>query len=168
MKKKYVIGIIIGLVIVSGVAISLLLTGPHMDNAGYLRTYETRAMLPPIHSVPIEKPAGFPSISEKNPLENTPANFNRGKIYYDYYCVFCHGINLDGNGPVGKSYIPKPADLKVDSILNKSDGQYLKNMITGTGHSPVLERVIPDKYWWYLVLYVKNFRDSSDISDKKH
>jgi hypothetical protein len=168
MKKKYVIGILIILIIVMGVAVSLLLTGPHMDNADYIRTYESEQMLPPPRSVPVEIPPELPSADEKNSLDNTPENFNKGKIYYDYYCMFCHGNNLDGNGPVGESYVPKPAELKVDSIRNRTDGQLVRDMITGTGHYPVLERVIPDKYWWYLVLYVKNFRDTTDISDKKH
>jgi hypothetical protein len=36
-----------------------------------------------------------------------------------------------------------------------SDGQLLLGMLTGTGHDPVLRRVVPEKAWWYLVLYVQ-------------
>jgi hypothetical protein len=31
----------------------------------------------------------------------------------------------------------------------------LYSMLTGTGHAPMLERIIPAEYRWYLVLYVR-------------
>ena len=165
MKKKYIIAIGIILLVVLGVAISLLFTGPHMENAECLRTFEKSELLPPPHSIPTEKLTELPADNENNPLENTPENFNKGKVYYSYYCVFCHGIDLDGNGPVGKSYIPKPADLRIDKIKNEPDGQMVKNMLTGIGHTPVLERVVPYKFWWYIALYVKNYKSETTLSD---
>jgi len=161
MKKKYIIGL--GIVILIGLAVSayLLFTGPHMENQENLRTFEKSELLPPPHSVPVESIPELPDAGEVNPLQNTPENFNRGRVYYNYYCVFCHGEYHDGDGPVGKSYIPKPADLNKDSIKGMKDAQLVKSMLTGVGHSPVLERVIPYKYWWYLSLYVKNYNGIS-------
>ncbi len=160
MKKKYIIGL--GILIVIGLAASayLLFTGPHMENQENLRTFEKSEMLPPPHSIPVEKAPELPAMDESNPLQNNPENFNRGRVYYNYYCVFCHGEYHDGNGPVGKSYIPKPADLRADSIKNMRDAELIRKMLTGIGHTPVLERVIPYKYWWYLGLYIKNFKDN--------
>ncbi len=167
MKRKYII--LLGIAIVIGLAVSayLLFTGPHMENQENLRTFEKSELLPPPHSVPVEKIPGLPAIGELNPLKNTPENFNRGRVYYNYYCVFCHGEYSDGNGPVGKSYIPKPADLNTDSIKSMKDAQLVKNMLTGIGHTPVLERVIPYKYWWYLCLYVKNYNGKSSEASPK-
>jgi cytochrome c1 len=63
-------------------------------------------------------------------------NYARGKIYYGYYCSFCHGDKGDGFGPVGYSYNPVPADLHTAKIQSMSDGELLYAMLTGTGHAP--------------------------------
>jgi len=47
------------------------------------------------------------------------------------------------------------------SVGEKSDGEILYAMLTGTGHEPVLQRVVPPPYRWYLVLYVRQFNDSN-------
>ncbi len=167
MKKKYIIGL--GAVIAIGLAVSayLLFTGPHMEHQENLRTFEKSEMLPPPHSVTVEVPPELPAMGDTNPLKNTPENFNRGRVYYNYYCVFCHGEYHDGNGPVGKSYIPKPSNLMADSIKRMQDAELVENMLTGIGHTPVLESVVPYKYWWYLSLYVKNIKggESSELKD---
>jgi len=165
MKKKYIIGLGIVVIIVLAAAAYLLFTGPHMEQQENLRTFEKSEMLPPPNSVPVEKFPTLPAVNESNRLKNTPENFERGRVYYNYYCVFCHGVGLDGNGPVGKSYVPKPADLRADTIKNQADGRLVNNMLTGVGHTPVLQRVIPYKYWWYLCLYVKNFQYNKSPSD---
>ncbi len=171
MKKKYIIGLVIAVVIGLAVSAYLLFTGPHMENQENLRTFEKSELLPPPRSVPVEKLAELPALDESNPLKNTPENFNRGRVYYNYYCVFCHGEYHDGNGPVGKSYIPKPADLRTDTIKNMQDAKLVKSMLTGIGHTPVLESIIPYKYWWYLCLYVKNIQKNTSAEpshDNEH
>jgi mono/diheme cytochrome c family protein len=90
-----------------------------------------------------------------NPLDANEQNIAKGKIYYGYYCAFCHGQNGDGFGPVGFSYNPVPSDLRTAKVKSMNDGQLLYSMLTGTGHAPVLERTIPSECWWYLVLYVR-------------
>jgi mono/diheme cytochrome c family protein len=90
-----------------------------------------------------------------NPVASTLGNIAKGKVYYGYYCVFCHGDKGDGFGPVGYSYVPVPADLRNQKIRSMADGQVLNSMLTGTGHAPMLQRIIPSEYWWYIVLYVR-------------
>ena len=38
-----------------------------------------------------------------------------------------------------------------------SDGQLFQAMLTGPGHQPVLERVVPPEHRPYLVLYVRQY-----------
>ena len=53
----------------------------------------------------------------KNPLPERQDVRDRGRVYYNYYCVFCHGDNGQGDGPVGYSYMPAPTDLHAPKIV---------------------------------------------------
>lgn len=91
----------------------------------------------------------------KNPIPFTKENCSKGKVYYGYYCAFCHGDKGDGSGPVGYSYVPAPSDLRTSKVQSQSDGLLLVSMLTGTGHSPMLERIVLPEYRWYIVLYLR-------------
>ncbi len=97
-----------------------------------------------------------------NPRDANEGNIAKGKVYYGYYCVFCHGDKGDGFGPVGYSYIPVPSDLRSPKVRAMSDGEVLYSMLTGTGHAPMLQRIIPSEYWWYLVLYTRQFGNTDN------
>jgi mono/diheme cytochrome c family protein len=131
----------------------LLFTGPRMKHQPSLKTFKALPRLPSPESVPLNSTAytanaTFPDATKKN-LES-------GKVYYGYYCIFCHGGDSKGNGQVGISYVPKPANLTTDSIRKFSNEHFLWAMLNGAGHSPVLERVISPEYRGYIVVYVKN------------
>jgi mono/diheme cytochrome c family protein len=85
----------------------------------------------------------------------TEKNMSRGKTYYNYYCVFCHGEQGEGHGPVGRSYVPKPADLGADSIRNQGKEELYKSIFTGPGHEPVLDRVVSKEHRKYIMMYVQ-------------
>ncbi|HEY3307196.1 MAG TPA: hypothetical protein VGJ93_01960 [Desulfuromonadaceae bacterium] len=138
----------------------VLYNGPRMTVQPHLRSFQ--AVLPnlPAETTPVQIPEKLPSVAQaskiRNPLKGTSGNLHRGKVYYHYYCVFCHGENGDGHGPVGQSYLPTPADLRSVKINNYQDGQLLRAMLTGIGHEPVLERVVPPQHRWFVVLYVRS------------
>ena len=94
----------------------------------------------------------------KNPLQASAGNLAAGRVYYQYYCVFCHGDSGAGDGPVGDSYTPKPADLRSKRTAGYSDGNLLRAMLTGVGHEPVLERVVAPGHRWHLVLFVRSLQ----------
>ena len=142
----------------------VLVTGPRMITQPNVRPYQVEVPRLPDGVVPVDS-TGSPS-SEKapaeaeaakmvNPLPATEDNVARGKVYYQYYCTFCHGEKGDGNGPVGQSYVPKPSDLRDSKVQAYSDGTILRAMLTGEGHDPVLERVTPPEHRWPLVLYIR-------------
>lgn len=135
------------------VIVWLLFSGPRMRNQPSLRAFETQANLPPEHSV-IYSP-GKADAENPDLIENSETSFSNGKTYYGYYCIFCHGTLGDGNGPVGQSFVPKPADLSNDSIRAYNFNQLYKAAFTGTGHDPVLERVVPEEFRPYILLYVR-------------
>ena len=147
---------------------------PRMRVQPLIKPYQAQMPLPPEGSVSIEpayEPLPTTRQTEKlvNPLAATPENIAAGRTYYGYYCQACHGENADGQGPVGESYLPVPINLRSARVPGMSDGQLLRGMLTGPGHSPlradpqeqrpVLEYVVLPEYRWYLVLYVRSLKD---------
>jgi len=170
MKPAVKLGIALGaLVVLAGLAIVsvmgyVLITGPRMRMQPNVRPFQAEVPPLPTGVVPVDLPDASSSgrvpaeedaAKMVNPLPATEENAARGKVYYQYYCVFCHGEKGDGNGPVGQSYTPKPADLRAPKVQAYSDGQMLRSMLTGEGHEPVLEKVVPMEHRWYLVYYVR-------------
>jgi mono/diheme cytochrome c family protein len=49
--------------------------------------------------------------SKKNPLKNTTENTGAGKKLYGQNCASCHGPKGLGDGEVGKSLNPRPANI---------------------------------------------------------
>ena len=134
------------------VVLVLLFTGPRMRQQPSVHAYDTIMPYPP-QDVTEFSFTTVDTSSFKMPL-NSEENIARGMIYYSYYCIFCHGIYGKGNGEVGKSYIPKPADLS--GARNYNSVKLYHVSFTGTGHSPVLERVIPYEHRAFILLYLRN------------
>jgi mono/diheme cytochrome c family protein len=138
----------------------ILYQGPRMTVQHHIRDYQMVMPAPVSGVVPVTPPERLPAVSQlagmKNPLQPTPQNLATAQVYYTYYCVFCHGDAGGGNGPVGASYVPTPADLRAPKVAGYRDGDLLRAMLTGVGHEPVLERVVPPEARWYLVLFVRS------------
>ncbi len=142
----------------------VLYEGPRMRMQPNVRAWQAEVPPMPAGAVPASTPDASPNgkapsaeaaAGMANPVPASEESIARGKVYYQYYCVFCHGDAGDGNGPVGQSYVPKPADLRSPKVGAYADGQVLRAMLTGVGHEPVLERVVPDEHRWPLVNYVR-------------
>jgi hypothetical protein len=131
---------------------------PHMINQPIIKTYQASMPSLPEGILQVKPHLTVSAIpdSASNPLRPIQANLDNGKVYYGYYCAFCHGVKGDGNGPVGESYVPVPGDLRTQRIGLFSDGRLYRAMLTGVGHEPVLERVIPTEHCWYIVLYIRS------------
>lgn len=158
MKKLVILLLVIPPVLLAAVFAYVLFKGPRMTVQHHFRDYQRVAPPPPPGTVSVTQvapPTATESAALKNPLQPTPPNLAAGKVYYQYYCVFCHGETGAGNGPVGQSYIPVPTDLRLAKVGSYGDGELLRRMLTGIGHEPVLERVVPPEHRWHLMLYVR-------------
>ena len=191
MKKWIPLFIVLGMMIL-GVFTSLIMIGPEMKSQPNIRAYQARVPLPPAGVVPASAPgtardvepmAGIPSAAEaaalQNPLRATPENIARGRTYYQYYCLACHGEAADGNGPVGQSFLPHPADLhscrdchgdaahgngtagrssppsadlRSARVRNLKDGELLRVIFTRAGHQPAIEPPVRTSVLEYTVL----------------
>jgi hypothetical protein len=161
MKKFLLQAFVLAAILALAVFAYLLFTGPRMFDQPNIRPLQARMPVIPKGSVPVTNayepiPAEEQAKTLKNPLPKTPENYARGKIYYGYYCAFCHGEKGAGDGPVGYSYVPVPSDLRTEKVKSLSEGQLLRAMLIGTGHEPVLQKVIPPEHRWYLELYTRS------------
>ena len=134
--------------------------GPHMNIQPAVRPYNQTVPAMPEGTVPTRgRLVTFTSNQAKtnNPLTADATNLANGKIYYQYYCLMCHGEKGDGNGPVGQSYVPIPTDLSSPKIKAMPDGELYKRMLFGVGHDPVLDQTVNPSHRWPIVLYLRTF-----------
>ena len=81
----------------------------------------------------------------------------KGKQVYQQYCQVCHGPQGKGDGPVGMSLKPPPANLAGEMVKNKPDSELL-NVIrkgkTGTA-MPAWEKDLSEQQISDVVAYVR-------------
>jgi hypothetical protein len=150
-------------------ALYLMFSGPRMKEQAKLVPYG--AIIPPLPDGVVPQVAYYqpaPSAAEAlrltNPAEPNTANIECGRVYYGYYCGFCHGAKGDGEGPVGQSYMPAPTDLRSQKVKAMSDGELYRAMLIGPGHEPVLEYTIDGGRRWQIVVYVRKLQKVDSLS----
>jgi mono/diheme cytochrome c family protein len=160
VKRSTLIGLLAFLVLLGALGY-LFFVGPRMRIQPHIRAFQAVMPPTPSGSVPVEGlPPPLPTTREAlelvNPLPADEKTLASGRVYYGYYCAFCHGNQGRGDGPVGGSYLPMPADLQSSRVQAMRDGELMRAMLSGTGHKEVLQRVIRPEHRWYLVSYVRN------------
>ncbi len=154
---------LLGVIVLAGLSVAgyLMFTGPRMRVQPSIREWQMAMPPSPAGAVPLAQvvptvPTAKQAAALRQPLPASAENIAIGRTYYEYYCLACHGAAGDGHGPVGESYFPTPSDLRTQKIKSMPEGVLLRAMLSGQGHEPVLPRVVPEKAWWYLVLYMKS------------
>ncbi len=95
----------------------------------------------------------------KSPLVRGDANIVKlGETLYFTYCAQCHGKYHDGNGTVGQSFHPLPADLRSVKVQTLPEGVLFKEISYGVpnGRQPPLATTIEVMDRWRIVGYVKS------------
>ncbi len=87
-----------------------------------------------------------------------PSVITRGKSVYLTFCAQCHGYNYDGQGTVGQSFQPLPADLRSSQVQSKLDGELFKSVSYGIpgGRQPALHTTIQVADRWHVIAFVKS------------
>jgi mono/diheme cytochrome c family protein len=143
---------------VGGFVLYLMFSGPHMRVEPKLLPYQALFPAQPEGITPVAW-AQTPNLASlRNPVADTEQTRRIGQAYYRDYCAFCHGHAGHGNGPVGRSYVPAPTDLTSPAVQGLADGALYRGMLTGVGHSPVLNYVVDPNAPWYIIHYVRSLR----------
>ena len=132
------------------------------DNPAF-KPQEEPVRLPPKDSIPTKGMEHNPSRAEaaklNNPVEPTEWNLSKGKELYGIFCVPCHGASGKGDGPVGKKYVPTPADLGPSSHgAHHSDGELFFVISSGSGGMPAFRADLTPVERWKIIRYLRTLK----------
>ena len=103
-----------------------------------------------------------PGDNLKNPFTDKISSALDGKIIFIQNCASCHGNEGLGDGPSGKSLIPKPDNLTSDEIAKRSDGEVFLNISDGaTGVMIPWKFILSENQRWHLVDYIRELKKKS-------
>jgi copper transport protein len=93
-----------------------------------------------------------------NPIQPDEASVAAGKALYTTNCVPCHGVSGKGDGPVGLSLNPRPADLTQHAVVGMhTDGQLFEWISGGFPGSAMqgFAEYLSETERWNLVNYIR-------------
>jgi mono/diheme cytochrome c family protein len=105
-----------------------------------------------------EDPEGETTALKDNPIPANHESTAAGQALYEEYCLACHGPQGKGDGPVGLTLNPRPADLTQHALPGvHPDGQLFEWISRGYPNSvmPAYEETLSEKQRWHLVNYLR-------------
>lgn len=103
-----------------------------------------------------------------NPILPTAEVLSRGKMVYSTFCIGCHGISGEGDGPLYTSglYPLKPRSISGNNAAKLRDGELFHSITMGFGSMGAHGSQIRTDDRWALVLYIRALQeDAKRISD---
>jgi len=125
-----------------------------------LRPYEIELPDMPADAVPVT--GGLQMVRDmdakemQNPMPYSPASITQGAVQYGYFCVMCHGAHADGNGTVGQSFYPLPANLRQMAVQHQSDGELFYKITFGFKRHPPLAQTVAAADRWDIINYLRS------------
>jgi mono/diheme cytochrome c family protein len=98
-----------------------------------------------------------------NPVLPNAASIAAGKALYQQNCLPCHGATGKGDGPVGLTLNPRPADLSIHAVPGvHTDGQLFNWISNGFSNSPMpaFGQRLSTTQRWDLVNFIRTFAPS--------
>lgn len=123
-------------------------------SAGFVPAFALALVSVAVFSRPPDAGAAGPV----NPIPPNADSIAQGKEIYTTLCVPCHGELGKGDGPVGVTLNPRPADLSLHAVPGvHTDGQLFEWISNGFPGSvmPAFKPALTDEQRWYLVNYVR-------------
>lgn len=82
------------------------------------------------------------------PFPVTRETLERGREYFEIYCLPCHGESGEGNGIAVQRGFPAPPSYHIDRLRNAPIGHFFDVMTRGYGVMyPYASRVTPEERW---------------------
>ncbi len=132
------------------------------DNPAFKAQEEPVRPMPP-DSVPTKERVQVPPIAEAvkiaNPVKPDEAALRKGKELFGIFCVPCHGSSGAGDGPVGKKFVPPPADLRPSGpFAQVQDGVLFVIVSNGAGRMPAFRADLSTGERWRIIAYIRTLR----------
>ena len=106
----------------------------------------------------IQTPAAEQTIETLNPVAPNADSIATGQALYAENCVPCHGASGAGDGPVGLTLNPPPADLTIHTVPGVHPDAQLYEWITNGFRGsvmPAFRDQLTDEERWHLVNYIR-------------
>jgi copper transport protein len=106
----------------------------------------------------LARPTSSVNADPINPVSPDAASISSGKTIFQQNCEACHGVTGKGDGPVGLSLNPRPADLSQHAVPGvHTDGQLFKWITNGFPNSamPAFKQKLNDTQRWDLVNFIR-------------
>jgi mono/diheme cytochrome c family protein len=125
-----------------------------------LRAYKVEMPAMPQGSIPVRDSIQVLRTTKPADLHNpVPANTEsvaQGRQRYEYFCIHCHGPKADGNGTVGQSFYPLPANLASPYVQKQSDGELFYKIYFGFKRHPELIYTVAGDDRWLIINYIRS------------
>jgi copper transport protein len=96
----------------------------------------------------------------RNPIPASAASLAEGRQLYEQQgCVDCHGVSGRGDGPLGRTLRPRPADFRIHMAAGHTDGElfdWISNGVPGTAMPPYADRLTEEQRW-HLINFIRGF-----------
>lgn len=93
-----------------------------------------------------------------DPFVETAQSVERGAYLYQNFCVVCHGVTGDGDGPVIAKKFPAPPSLKSTRVKSFTKARIYHVITAGFGDMPGHASQLTIRDRWYLSQYLKQFQ----------
>ena len=93
-----------------------------------------------------------------NPIPPNSESIAAGEALYTTHCASCHGVSGKGDGPIGVTLNPRPADLRQHAIPGvHADAQLFEWITNGFPGSrmPAFKTALSDTDRWHLVNFIR-------------
>jgi mono/diheme cytochrome c family protein len=100
------------------------------------------------------------NIERINPIPVSAESIAAGQTLFSAHCALCHGQTGKGDGPVGVTLNPRPADLTQHAIVGiHTDAQLFEWISNGFPGSqmPAFRSALSDTERWHLVNFIRSF-----------
>ena len=112
------------------------------------------------HHYVMRKGIGDDYAGASNPLAETQAEIQQGRLLYERHCATCHGESGRGDGPAGKQLRPRPANIARFAKMPMASDGYLLWTISEGGEPvgsamPPMKDVLSSEEIWKVIAYLR-------------
>ncbi len=90
----------------------------------------------------------------KNPFPHKKEVLVRGQVLFNRFCMPCHGIRGEGDGPVTPKF-PRPPTLQSEKVRGWSDGRIFAVITEGQNLMPSYAGQVLKDDRWKIVSYIR-------------
>jgi cytochrome c5 len=93
-----------------------------------------------------------------DPYPETSQTKARGQVVFSQFCIACHGVTGEGDGPVVLKKFPAPPALKSQRVKEFSKGRIFHVITNGFQGMPSHASQVLERDRWYVAQYIKELQ----------